>query len=85
MKELTWEVNAVPEWLMQEYLVELGGQVNGPGQVRGAGWQAEFQKIEDFKLGAISVGRVRLRLAGEESALEAILPRLERKLMRGGG
>jgi hypothetical protein len=85
MKQLTWDVNCVPEWLMQEYLVELGGQVSGQGQVTGPGWQAAFHKIEDFKLGSIKVGRVRLQISGDDSAMEAILPRLEQKLMRGGG
>lgn len=85
MKELAWDVNGVPEWLMQEYLVELGGQVSRQGQVTGPGWQADYHRIEDFKLGSIRVGRVRLQISGEEAVMESIIPRLEQKLMRGGG
>ena len=85
MKQLTWDVNCVPVWLMEEYLVELGGQVSKSGQVDGPGWQAVYYKIDDFKLGSISVGRVRLEISGDELALEQLIPRLEQKLMRGGG
>lgn len=85
MKDIIWDVNSVPEWLVQEYLVELGGQASAQGLVQGDGWRAEFKKIDDFKLGSIKVGRVRLKLSGEDSVLDTILPRLERKLMRGGG
>jgi hypothetical protein len=85
MAILIREINAIPVWLLGEYLVELGGQAEGENRVRGENWEAYFYKIEDFKVGSIAVGRVRLEITGEEADLQALALRLDVKLMRGGG
>lgn len=83
--EIVREVHAVPTWLMKDYLIELGGIPDGEEQVTGEGWKAVFRRIEDFRLGSITVGRVRLQIEGEPEIVENLLPRLELKLLRGGG
>jgi len=83
--KITREVNGIPLWLMREYLEELGGKAKGDNDVTAADWDAHIYKVEDFKLGSISIGRVRLELYGEDSVIESLLPRLELKLLRGGG
>ena len=85
MVEITRDVHGVPLWLLQEYLIELGGALRGKQHVEGVGWKADFSKIEDYKIGSIVIGRVRLELSGEESKLQELMPNLEIKLMRGGG
>jgi hypothetical protein len=78
-------VHAIPFWLMTEYLIELGGQAVGEGRVIGDGWDAEFARIEDFKIGSIKIGRLSLKIEGDSAAMETLLPQLELKLLRGGG
>lgn len=75
----------VPLWLLREYLEDLGGIAQGEQSVLGEGWKASFEKAPPFQIGSLAVGRVKLALEGEEKALERLLPRLEMKLLRGGG
>lgn len=77
-------VRSMPVRLLQDYLQDLGGQLEAPGTVIGEGWSAHLERIEDFQLGSIRVGQVRLVLEGEPAALERLLPRLEQKMMRAG-
>lgn len=85
MVEIIRDVHGVPLWLLQEYLIELGGELKGNQHIEGNGWQADYYKIDDYKIGSIVIGRVRLELSGEEIILERLMPKLETKLMRGGG
>jgi hypothetical protein len=85
MIEIIRDVHGVPLWLLQEYLIELGGELKGDQHVVGHGWNADFYKIENYKIGSIVIGRVRLELRGEDLILEKLVPKLEIKLMRGGG
>lgn len=79
------DVHGVPLWLLREYLVDLGAEAVGDEQVQGDGWTAHITPIEPYRIGSLSVGRVRLTIEGDETMLESLLPRLELKLMRGGG
>jgi molybdopterin synthase sulfur carrier subunit len=83
--EITRNVHGVAAWLMKEYLIELGGIEAGPDRVAGEGWKATYTRIDPYKIGSISVGRVRLDIEGEDQAIECLMPKLEMKLMRGGG
>ncbi len=83
--EITRDVHGVPTWLLKEYLIELGGVEEGDESVSGEGWKARYRRIENYKIGSLSVGRVRLEIEGDERALETLMPKLEIKLMRGGG
>ena len=79
------QVHGVPVWLMREYLVELGGQAQGEDMVLGDGWQANFKRIEDYKIGSLVIGRVWVKITGDEGVLAALQPALDLKLIRGGG
>jgi len=83
--ELTRNVHGVPTWLLKEYLIELGGVEEGADRVSGDGWKARYTRIDAYKIGSLSVGRVRLEIEGDERAIESLMPGLEIKLMRGGG
>ncbi len=79
------QVHGVPVWLMREYLVEMGGQAQGDNRVIGNEWEAHFERVEDYKIGSLAIGRVRLEITGDEETLAALEPVLNLKLMRGGG
>ena len=78
------EIRGIPIWLLREYLESAGGTSDGHS-VRGAGWQATLERIEDFRLGSLVVGQVRLDLVGEAEALATLLEVLEPRLVRAGG
>ena len=75
----------VPLWLLREYFEELGGVANGEHEVNGPEWVASLEKLPPYKLGSLVIGRIQWTLEGEEAVLDALLPRLELKLLRGGG
>jgi hypothetical protein len=77
-------ITGVPLWLLREYLVELGGRARA-NRVAGDGWRAELTQVEDYRIGSLAVGQVRLTVDGEAPALAALLPLLEKRLVRGGG
>ena len=81
----TRELRSLPIWLLREYLIELGGQVGPDGNAVGPGWQARLTPMEDFVLGSLRVGQLRLEWEGNESAHQVFWPKLEQKLMRAGG
>ncbi len=83
--EFKRDVRAIPLWLLCEYLVELGGQVQPDGPIVGAGWSASLTQLEDFSIGSLRVGQVRLEIRGKERAVEDLKVQLESKLARGGG
>ena len=83
-ERVEWVLRSIPLWLFQEYLKDLGGEVVGSGQVKGRGWKASMEKLEDFQLGSIRVGQLRVELEGEAQAIQELLPALEKKLMRAG-
>ena len=82
---ITRTVRGIPLWLLREYLQELGGQVAPDGKVLSEGWSASLTQLEDFRLGSIRVGEVRIDLEATPGAWEQIQPDLEKKLMRAGG
>jgi hypothetical protein len=79
------EVRAVPRWLLRDYLVEAGGKAKGDDLVQGDGWTARLTVLEDYRVGNLRVGQVRLELRGSAEALAGIEAILEPKLLRGGG
>ncbi len=84
-KRIERDVHGVPLWLLRAYLEELGGQADGETRVVGSGWEARLSKLDDYRIGSLRVGRVRLELRGEADALARLIPPLELKLLRGGG
>ena len=75
----------VPLWLLREYFVELGGEADGEEEVTGAGWTASLEKAPPHRIGSLVIGRVQWTLEGEDEVVEQLIPRLEMKLLRGGG
>ena len=78
-------LRSLPFWLLQEYLVELGGELQANGHVQGNGWTAQLTQIEDFQVGSLKVGQVHLKVNASPEMLETFIPALEKKLLRAGG
>ena len=88
-------LRGIPRWLLVGYLEDLGGslvetdagEVVGPDEdlVAGDGWQARLTQLEDFKVGSLSSGQVRLRVTGDPDEVRGMLARLAPRLFRGGG
>ncbi|HEX5136181.1 MAG TPA: DUF1952 domain-containing protein [Planctomycetota bacterium] len=78
------DVRAIPLWLLREYLVDAGGRAEG-GRIVGPRWRATLTELEDYRIGGLAVGQVRLELEGDEDALDAVDAQLAPKLLRGGG
>ena len=85
MRVIQRRVHGVPYWLMGEYLVELDGILKAEGHVVGEGWEARYERVEDFRIGSLVIGALQLEVEGEEEPLADLEPRLNLKLMRGGG
>lgn len=85
MAEFTLEMRAMPIWLLETYFSNVGGEKQADGSLQGAGWQATISQMEDFQVGSLRVGQVRLTVTGEEEVLAALWNELEPKLMRAGG
>ncbi|GAP13105.1 hypothetical protein LARV_00847 [Longilinea arvoryzae] len=79
------ELRALPLWLMRDYLLELGGVEKPDGSIEGDGWQARLTQLEDFSIGSLKVGQIRLEWQAEEAANARVWPILEKKLLRAGG
>jgi hypothetical protein len=77
--------NAIPLWLMKEYLAELGATEQAEGLMVAEGRQARLRKGEPFRLGSLVVGVTEVELSGDETAIEAMLKKLHWKTLRGGG
>src|SRR4051812_13461414 len=88
-------LRGIPRWLLVDYLVDLGGtaveiddlSVVGPDEdlVTGDGWQARLSQMEDFKIGSLSSGQVRLVVTGDPDEVRGMLSRLAPRLFRGVG
>jgi hypothetical protein len=78
-------LRGIPLWLLREYIEELGARARDDGVLVGEGWQARLTQVEDFQVGSLKVGQVRLELDGEAASLAAVRPLLEKKLQRAGG
>ena len=85
MPEQVREVRGIPLWLLREYLVEAGGNATEPGRVAGDGWEVRLRQLDDFAVGSLRVGQVRLELSGTDDGLARLLVILEPKLLRAGG
>lgn len=77
--------NAIPLWLMKEYLTELGAKETEENVLVAEKWQASVAKGEPFKLGSLRVGVTDVEISGDEAAIEAMLEKLHWKTLRGGG
>ena len=78
-------IRAVPLWLLESYLVDAGGASTGEGRVDGDGWSAQLTQIDDFVIGSLRIGEVRLDIDGEPTAVRRLVETLEPRLIRAGG
>jgi hypothetical protein len=81
----TRETRGIPLWLLREYLVEGGGRAADDHRVVGDGWEARLTQIEDFAVGSLRVGQVRVEIDGSAAGVARLLAYLEPKLLRAGG
>lgn len=80
------ELRSTPLWLMQRYLVKLGGTVVEQERlVVGPGWEARLEQGEPLRVGSLRIGVAYLDLFGSEETLEELMKTLGIWLMRGGG
>ena len=78
-------VRGIPLWLLRAYLVEAGGTAEDDHFVVGDGWQVRLTQLEDFEVGSLRVGEIRVEWEGEGEAFVRMQEILERKLLRAGG
>lgn len=81
----TRDVCGIPLWLMQEYLVEMGGAPVKDGLVRGDGWSVQLTKIAPRQVGSLCVGQIRVEMRGDAAGLAKLKEMIEPKLLRAGG
>jgi hypothetical protein len=88
-------LRGLPRWLLVQYLEDLGGSAVEAGDglellpdedlVVGDGWQARLTQLEDYRVGSLSSGQVRLLVSGDPDEVRGMLSRLLPRLVRGGG
>jgi hypothetical protein len=81
----TRETRGIPLWLLREYLVEGGGRAIDDHRMVGDGWEVRLTQLEDFAVGSLRVGRVRVDIDGDDAGVARLLAFLEPKLIRAGG
>ena len=79
------DVRGIPLWLLRAYLVEAGGAAEGDSMVVGDGWRVFLTQLEDFEVGSLRVGEIRVEWEGEGEAFARMQEILEQKLLRAGG
>ena len=82
------DVRGIPLWLLRDYMLEIegeGGVAEGDDRVVGEGWTLTLTQLDDFVIGSLRVGEIRVELDGEPDAVARVLPFLEQKLIRAGG
>jgi len=86
-------LRGIARWLLVEYLEGLGGTLVETDErsaaaeedlVAGDGWQARLTQMEDFKVGALSSGQVRMVVTGDPDEVRGMLSRLAPRLSRNG-
>ena len=78
-------IRGVPLWLLREYVVAVGADASRGDWLLGAGWQARLTQIDDYVVGSLRVGQVKLVIEGEADPVTQAWAALEPKLLRGGG
>ncbi len=79
------EIRGVPMWVVREYRKQLGGQSKADGWLQGVGWKARLTPLDDYQIGSLRVGQVRLELQGDAKAVAEVRDALEKRLLRAGG
>jgi hypothetical protein len=85
MQNITREMRGIPLFLLQEYLLEMGGTLQDKNTVIGAGWNAQLISMEPFRLGSLAIGQVRVEIQIEDDKLMDFLDTFSKKTLRAGG
>ena len=83
--QVTHEYHGVPQWLMKEYLTDLGAAPVDNQTMAGDGWQAVISKAEPNRIGSLVVGGAAVEFTGPSAVLDALFAKLHWKTLRGGG
>jgi hypothetical protein len=78
-------VRGVPLWLLRRYLLDLGATPTAPDCLSGPNWQVKLVQIEDYEIGSLRVGQVRLSFTGEAAGIAEARRALAPRLLRAGG
>lgn len=84
MQFITREMRGIPFFLLKEYLVELGGVLEGDDLVTGQGWIVRLTKMEPYKFHSLQVGQTRLDMKLDEKVAKDFLDRFAMKTLRAG-
>ncbi len=79
------EYHGVPQWLMKEYLADLGAVEQAENVMVAEGWQAVVSKAEPNRIGSLVIGGAAVEFSGEQAVLDAMFEKLHWKTLRGGG
>lgn len=79
------DYRSLPLWLAREYLIELGGQPESDGNVRGNRWRVQLSEGDAIPIGALRIGQIRMTFEGEVAVLDQVIAAFERKALRAGG
>ncbi len=75
----------MPVWLLEDYLQNVGGVKQHDGTIVGEGWHAAITPMDDFQIGSLRVGQVRVVITGDQPTLDGLWAKLEHSLLRAGG
>ena len=84
MRVISREMRGIPFFLLQEYLVELGGTLMNDDLVTGHGWKVKLTRMEPYKIHSLSVGQSRLDMELEDEVADLFLERFALKTLRAG-
>jgi hypothetical protein len=79
------KLRGIPLWLVEDYLRAMGGRQLADGRLEGGGWTVRLSQAEDFTIGSLRVGQVRLEVWGAPEMVAPFRAALGQRLMRGGG
>jgi hypothetical protein len=85
MQRIVHEMRGIPNYLLKEYLQELGGTLFGEDLIKGDGWSVKVEKMEPFRLFSLTVGQSRLTMELEDDVADDFLERFKKKTLRAGG
>ena len=83
---VTERLRGLPEWLIRDYLAELGGRASGAAAVTADGWRASWTHEQATIPGAaFALTEFAITFEGEREAVAAVHAAFMAKAQRGGG
>jgi hypothetical protein len=77
-------MRGIPNFLLKEYLVELGGALQGEDTIVGPGWRVRVTQMEPYKFFSLQVGQSLLEMELEDEVAEDFQQRFALKTLRAG-